>query len=227
MSDERRWIRGIDEPLPAGEAIRWTGTPDPRAVARHVVHERGWLAYLVVLAAAALASAAGRVAPGDLPKLAVLPALVIAVAWVGMRAWARAIARTTVYVVTDRRVVMRAGIAFPIAVNLPFDLIDEAGLRTFRDGTGEIRLALSARGRVAWSALWPHVETLRHLRNPRPMLRGLAAPHAVGDVLQRAITDAAARDGAVVTLGAGVRASGSMATPPSRAYGAPAEAMAT
>jgi hypothetical protein len=200
MSSEQRWIGGIDEPLPAGEVILWKGAPEPRAVARHVVHERGWMLYLSLLTVGVIVSAAGTRPLGDVLKLMVPPALLMGIAWLSIRAFSRAVARTTEYILTTRRLILRAGIAFPIAINIPLRLVDEAGLRVFGDGSGELQLRLSDRVKLAYIALWPHVETLRHLAHPRPKLRGLADPQAVGAALRDALAAEAASEGSAVTM---------------------------
>ncbi|MFN8667757.1 MAG: photosynthetic complex putative assembly protein PuhB [Gemmatimonadaceae bacterium] len=202
MADGRRWIQGIDEPLPEGEEILWSGSPQPRAVARHVIHERGWLVYLAMLAVGVVVSASGTHSFGDVVKLAIPPLLVMAVVWVAIRGYASQIAKTTEYVITSRRLVLRAGVAFPIVINVPLRMVDEAGMRVFPDGTGEVQVRLSPKVKLAYIALWPHVETLRHLANPRPKLRGLADPKGVGEALSRAIAADAARDGLAIELGA-------------------------
>lgn len=201
MSEAPRWIGGIDEPLPAGEDILWSGSPVTSAVARHVAHRRGWVVYIGVMAALLLWSAAGTVSAGDVLKLLVVPVLVL-VATLGMvQLFARATAKSSNYIITSRRVVLRVGIAFPIAINIPLRLIDNVGLRTFSDGSGELQLELSPSVKLAYIALWPHVETLRYLAAPRPKLRGLADPHAVGAVLQRALAADAQRNEQAYVVG--------------------------
>jgi hypothetical protein len=208
VADSRRWIRGIDEPLPEGEEILWRGSPDPRAVARHVVHLRGWMIYLAVLAVGVVWSASGSHSFSDVLKLLVPPLMLMLVSWWSIRLYAGQIARTTEYVITSRRLVLRAGVAFPIVINVPLRLVDEAGLRVFSDGTGEVQLRLSEQIKLAYIALWPHVESFRYLAHPRPKLRGLANPQQVGTVLSGAIAADAAREGSRVALGGSVDEAG-------------------
>ena len=54
-------------------------------------------------------------------------------------------ARSTLYVVTSRRLVLKVGVALPIFVNLPFKQIASASACVFSDGTGDIPVALSSR----------------------------------------------------------------------------------
>ena len=48
--------------------------------------------------------------------------------------------RTSVYTVTDRRVVLRIGVALTASLNLPFRQIEQASVRLHADGSGDIPL---------------------------------------------------------------------------------------
>jgi len=99
-------------------------------------------------------------------------------------------ARSTVYTITNRRVIVRSGLALPITVNLPFAVIAAAGVAKTRGGFGEIALKLTPEHRVAFLALWPHVRPGR-LFAPEPLLTGLADPDRVAAILGRALADSA------------------------------------
>jgi hypothetical protein len=94
-------------------------------------------------------------------------------------------ARTTLYVVTSRRIVMKVGIALPIFFNIPYSQIASAALRRFNDGTGEIPLALAPGRRIALLHLWPHSRPL-HVANPQPALRSIADASEVAETLRQA-----------------------------------------
>jgi hypothetical protein len=129
-------IEGVEERLQPGERLVWTGKPERTYLARHVMHVRGLLAYFVVLLVVpAIVAARGER----------LTALVASAWWVAMLgggivlfAWflADMISRTSIYAVTDRRVVMRIGIAIPVTLNLPFDAIEGVAMRERGDGSG-------------------------------------------------------------------------------------------
>ena len=95
-------------------------------------------------------------------------------------------ARTTVYTITDRRVVMRVGIVLSVTFNLPFRVIQSAALMTHADGTGDIPLALAGEDRIAYLHLWPHARPWRIAR-PQPMLRCVPAAASVAALLSRAV----------------------------------------
>ncbi|MGT2480112.1 hypothetical protein ACU4GR_17585 [Methylobacterium oryzae CBMB20] len=51
---------------------------------------------------------------------------------------------------TNRRVVLQAGIALPVTHNLPFAQIESAALRAFTDGSGDLPLRLRPGLRIAY-----------------------------------------------------------------------------
>ncbi|MDF1501861.1 photosynthetic complex putative assembly protein PuhB [Roseisolibacter sp. H3M3-2] len=159
----RAVIPGIGEPLPAGESLLWTGGPDRAAIARRVCHTRGVVAYFGLLLA--LAAAGGTTAAGA-ALLVGMAVTVLAFAHV----YAALVARTTVYAVTDRRLVLRIGVAIPAVLNVPLDRVESVDLRLARDGTGDVTITLGDDARVAYLLLWPHARPWRYA-HPQPALR--------------------------------------------------------
>lgn len=185
-------VRGVPEPLPAGEALLWEGAPAWRSVALRRFHARKIAVYFGVLLAWRAAS--GRGAEDPLAHFAAGAAVLVplGVAAVGVAlllGWL--VARTTTYALTDRRVVMRVGIALPAVVNVPLPFVDAASTREFPDGTGEIALSLRRDHRFAWLLLWPHVRPWC-FREPEPALIGVPQVAAVGERLRRELTASAA-----------------------------------
>jgi hypothetical protein len=183
-------LRGLPGPLPAGERILWQGAPTTAGLLVRVFHAR-----LVIAWFAACAVAFGLAAGSPGAALAkVGPTLLIgagAVALLWLLAWLTH--RTTVYTVTNRRVVLQAGIALPVTHNLPFAQIDTAALRAFTDGTGDLPLQLRPGLRIAYLQLWPHARPW-HLARTEPMLRSVPEAEAVAALLAQAL--AAHADGA-------------------------------
>jgi hypothetical protein len=183
-------LRGLPGPLPAGEHILWQGAPTTAGLLVRVFHAR-----LVIAWFAACAVAFGLAAGSPGAALAkVGPTLLIgagAVALLWLLAWLTH--RTTVYTVTNRRVVLQAGIALPVTHNLPFAQIDTAALRAFTDGTGDLPLQLRPGLRIAYLQLWPHARPW-HLARTEPMLRSVPEAEAVAALLAQAL--AAHADGA-------------------------------
>ncbi len=185
-------VRGLPAVLPPGETILWQGAPEWRMLARRAFHVVGVGIYFCLLLAWSVAAglAAGDTMAASIGAMLRSAVMVvpIAVAAIGLLmglAWLTA--RTTLYTITNRRVVMRFGIALPISINLPYRQVASAGLRMFDGGTGDIPLALKPGGRTAYLMMWPHVRPWRVAR-AEPMLRAVPDAARVAQVLARALS---------------------------------------
>jgi hypothetical protein len=174
---EHEPIRGLPGDLPAGERILWQGAPDWRAFARSALHTRWIGLYFAFFGALALVG--GSIGG----TLAALASALIVLALLGL--FAVMVARTTVYTITNRRVVLRIGVALNKCINLPLALIGSADLRERGAGFGDISLVPNASHRLGYAMLWPHARPLRFSR-PQPMLRAVPDAKAVADILARA-----------------------------------------
>jgi hypothetical protein len=195
MSTDRTWIRGVSQPLPEGETLLWEGAPDRKALARHALHVRIIAGYFAVIIAAGLVGALrDQVSMHQLLVTLATQVGLSAVVVGGVLGYAALTASNTVYAITSRRVVMKVGIVLPTTINIPFHLVESASAAEYRDGTGQIALALRPPDRLAFVHLWPHARAW-HLRFPQPALRGLTDTRAVAAIIR----DAAAAAGPVTT----------------------------
>ncbi|MBC8070468.1 MAG: PH domain-containing protein [Deltaproteobacteria bacterium] len=171
---------GLPEELPDGEHIVWQGRPQWRALARHGFKVR-WLA--VYFAVFVVARVVSMVSTEQWLTGAVQLAAMVAVfgACLGLCMLLAALqARSSLYTITTRRVVMRMGVALPITWNLPFERIAAADLVVRDEGDGDIVLRLTGKDRVAWFHFWPHARRGQGLR-ACPSLRAIAEPAAVAE----------------------------------------------
>jgi hypothetical protein len=177
---------GLPERLPATEKILWQGSPDARALARSAFHLRKLALYFAALVALQAANvAADGASAADVLLALVWPAGLSALGLLGVWTLAWLTARTAVYTVTDRRVVMRIGIVLTLTFNLPLRTIESAAMRQGSGGHGDIVLALKGPDHIAWLHLWPHARPW-HLTRTQPMLRALPQVADVAALLQRA-----------------------------------------
>lgn len=185
--DGRAWIPGVTTPLPPGERVRWQGAPAPHALARRAFHVRkiaGYFALLLVWRAAASVdqdSGLTYFLAGATPLL-LLAGLCIGCSF-GLARWTQ---RTTVYAVTDRRVVFRIGLVLQSTINIPFRQIQGASVRLHPDGTGDIALRLGERDRLAYLMLWPHARAW-YLSHPQPTLRCVPDAQRIAVMLQEGV----------------------------------------
>ena len=185
-------IPGLPEALPEGETILWQGAPGWAGIARRALHLRGLALYFALLGG--LRGAALAADGADLASATLGGALMILVGAVPiglLAAFAMLSARTSLYTITNRRIVLRVGVALPMTINLPFALIDGAGLMKHADGTGDITVTLAKPHRIAWLAVWPHTRSFRIAR-PEPTLRAVANADQVAQILSRALAAHAA-----------------------------------
>lgn len=188
----------LPAPLPADERLLWIGAPNWGGIARNVFHVRALTVYFVaVIGAHALwvfaNGASGTEAALSAARLA--PLGVIALCLFGILAWM--MARTTCYAITDKRVIMRIGVALSLTMNIPFRCIASADMRLFADGSGDLPLTLNGRDKMAFLHLWPHARPWR-LKDPVPML--VSVPDAervariLGDALRASLAAAPVKD---------------------------------
>lgn len=183
---------GLPEPLPRGEQLLWQGSPDGRRLTFDALHWRALAAYFVLLLGwqAGGALLAGGGTAGALR--AALLGLPLALLALGLLALVGGLmARSAVYTITDRRVVMRIGIVLTVTFNLPFAQIAAAELRLRSGGVGDIALTLKGGQRIAWLHLWPHVRPWR-VKHTQPMLRAVPDAARVGALLAQAARERSA-----------------------------------
>jgi hypothetical protein len=180
-------VPGLPERLPAGEHILWQGAPRWRSLTRRVFHLRLVTLYFAVMIAWSVASTladGGGLTHALVSALLSVPMWLAAVALFGLIGWL--MARTTVYTVTNRRVVLRIGVALPLNVNLPFSAIEAVDLKTYGDGTGDVSLTLARGQRFAYALAWPHTRPWRFTR-PQPTFRNIPDAAAAAEILARAL----------------------------------------
>ena len=181
--------RGLPRALPPGETLLWQGGPTSRGVFRRAMHGRKLALYFAVLAVWCAFEAERLQSPRlwySLVALLVLGSVALAL----VALFAFFVARTTVYTVTDRRVVLTIGVALSASINLPFAAIEGASARIHSDGSGDIPLRLVGPTRIGIFQLWPHVRPWR-MQAVEPMLRAIPDAARVARMLAVALADSA------------------------------------
>ncbi len=179
---------GLPERLPSDEFIVWQGSPDVGALATSAFHLKKLVIYFGVLIAACAWPALDQGLMAVLLSIKwIAPLALIGLGSVWMMAYMTS--RTTVYTLTNKRVVMRLGIVFTVSFNLPLKQVAAADQRVLHDGFGDITLALKGSDRIAWVHLWPSVRPWR-ITKPEPTLRAIPEVQAVSEKLREAWTQA-------------------------------------
>ena len=174
---------GLPEPLPAGEHILWQGSPDWRMLGNDAFHLKTlsiYFALMVGLQAVMSWEPALGITKNLLSLLTSTLLASVALGLLALTAWFSA--RTTLYTITDKRIIMRVGIVLTLTFNLPLTRIDAAQIKNSKDGKGDIALDLQGPDRIAYLHLWPHARPW-HLKQPQPMLRALPEVAQVASLL--------------------------------------------
>jgi hypothetical protein len=180
-------IRGLPEKLPAGEDILWQGAPSWWELAKSVFHIRAvalYFAVLMVWRGSVHINDPHHAVAAVLAALSLLPICSLGLGMLALLAWLSS--RTSVYTITNRRIVMRVGVALPTAINIPFSAIESAGVVVNRAGAAYIPLSLTDATRIPYSTLWPHARPWR-FNKPQPMLRGVPDGAKVAKLLDLAL----------------------------------------
>jgi hypothetical protein len=167
-------------PLPEGEHIVWLDSPAWTSLAVRVFHLKGLSLYFAAVLAAHTAWQLGEglsIAAALESSARLLPLALAALGGLLMIGWL--IAKSTVYAFTNKRVLMRIGVALSITVEIPFKSIQSADLRVFNDGTGDLPLSLTGQDRIALFHLWPHAKPW-HAKDTTPMMRAVPQAERVG-----------------------------------------------
>ncbi|QZH75068.1 MAG: PH domain-containing protein [Erythrobacter sp.] len=174
---EHEPVRGLPGDLPAGEHIVWQGSPDWRTFLRSALHSRWIVGYFAVLGIWGLASGSMFAIGASVAACALTLGL--------LAAFAVAVEKTTVYTLTNRRIVLRIGVALNKCINLPLKLIGSAELRRLALGHGDIALLPIGKHGLGYAVLWPHARPWK-LSQVQPMLRAVPEAAKVASLLAEA-----------------------------------------
>jgi hypothetical protein len=189
-------VRGLPRDLPPGETIMWQGEPDWILMAKQVFRVHWITGYFLALMAWRIMDGVGQ---GQDLSSAVLAALWVApIGLVGigiLLGLAFLNSKTTVYTLTNRRVVMRFGAALTKAINIPYKIIESAALNARPDGSGDLAIQLVKPNKISVVLLWPHARP-GHISAPQPTFRCLRNAAEAAPILADCLRQALAQDGA-------------------------------
>jgi len=159
------------------EQILWKGRPDLPTLARTAFHTRTVGIYFALLVAISLVL--GNVSTALVcAGLGVLGVVILhGLAWLS--------ARTTLYILTDTRLIMRIGMGIETRINIPLKHVQSANLRSRGKTMGDIAMTIGGDRLLGYALLWPHARPWRFSK-PEPMLRSVPDAQSVASVLAEA-----------------------------------------
>lgn len=178
---------GIPAPLPVGEHVVWQGRPNKWEMAKNAFHLRKISVYFVLILSMQWASGAGTAQAGGASLSLTIMLSLLGISILGVLAWLTA--HVTVYTITNKRVLIRFGVALQMTINLPFTQIKAADMRVGKNGFGDIPLTLKDARRVSYPVLWPHVRPWC-FSQPQPMLRCIPKVQHVAAIIGQVASDA-------------------------------------
>lgn len=151
------------------ECVLWKGRPSVPVLTRTAFHLGSYAVYMaaMVLLAIAFGNTDSAV---FLAGAGLFGGIVIQ-----LIAWRSA--RTTLYILTDARLILRIGMAVETRINIPLKHIEAASLNMHGREHGDVAVELGGERLLGYLLLWPHARPWRFAR-PQPMLR--AIPDAQG-----------------------------------------------
>ena len=176
-------VPGLPETLPEGEYILWQGAPKSSHVSKRVLKSRWIGGYFVLLIIWAIITGFydGRTLGSVMmsaASIAIMATIVISL----LEAFAWGVQKTTLYTITNKRTVMRIGVALSATFNLPHSQVQSAEMAKDQNGDGDIALTLKPGHRLSYLVFWPHAKGWR-AGSMLPRLVGLEHVEKVSDIL--------------------------------------------
>ncbi|MEM7701196.1 MAG: photosynthetic complex putative assembly protein PuhB [Pseudomonadota bacterium] len=159
------------------EEVLWRGKPEPFRHAAAAFHTNSVAIYFVILSAFSFATNGWASALTLVVMGFMAYAILLAV---GVYS-----ARHSVYILTNHRLMILAGLAVEKRVSIPLKRIANAKLRTRSNGHGDILLELNGEHQLSYLLLWPHVRSLR-VWKPQPLLRAVPDAAIIAEKLASA-----------------------------------------
>lgn len=180
-------VPGLPQQLPEGEHILWQGRSEFSSLATSTLHLKKLAGYFAALLALRVVFKLSDGVPLAEAISGSLGLAVLAVVALGLLAYyAKRAAAASMFTITDRRIVLRCGVAVTVTINLPYTIIDSAELRLHKDGSGDISITTDRGSRASYVLLWPMVKPFRWF-NVRPVMRGIRNAESVAETLAAAL----------------------------------------
>ena len=177
---------GLPEKLPAGEHIIWQGAPEWRSLGVSAFGLRTIAMYLLVMWLLQFAHLWDQGSSAlEMAKYLGMSGGCAALALALLGGFTYLVSSTTLYTLTNRRVVMRIGVVLGLTLNLPYRQITGASLKALARGTGDLAVQIKPDSHIAYLHLWPHARPW-HFKAPQPTLRSIAGAEAVSNMLLQA-----------------------------------------
>ena len=180
-------VNGLPEKLPPGERILWQGKPTVMLLAWHSFGLKLATLYVVVAMIYQLVLAFSATMQASLVPILVFYLLIWFLASSLLYLLAHFQRASTIYTVTNKRIVLKIGAALPISYNIPFKQISSVDLKSY-GVKGSIAISLLGDNKISYLSCWPHVRPW-HFSKPCPSLLFLDNIEEVSQIIKKAMED--------------------------------------
>jgi len=174
---------GLPARLPNGENIVWQGSPHWQHMARQAFHmNKVALYFSVMILVDTYSTYKNGITVQSImegPALTLVLSLACLAILAGL-AWLTS--TVTIYTLTNKRILIRFGIAIQLTLDIPINQVVSANMIKKRNGHGDIALTLTKKKRTSYFVLWPHVRPWQ-FSQPQPMLRAINNVESVSMLL--------------------------------------------
>jgi hypothetical protein len=172
----------VGKSIPSGETICWVGKPDWKSFGYHAFGVKYFLIYFFVCGLYTVS----QIEPTFSLKeflISYTPYLISGIfAAMILLFLAYFAARHTCYVITEKRVVIRTGVALVFLLNMPFKNILSIDTKALAQGRGNVIFKVQSKKRIPYLSCWPSVKVGNFLE-PIPAFRSIVDMEEVGRII--------------------------------------------
>jgi hypothetical protein len=161
---------GLPENLPEDEKILWQGSPNFALLINKVFLFKIITIYFIFLLVFTLYSDFQNVGQIEALTNLLTNILLSGFSLAALALLAYLTCSTTVYTLTNKRVVMRIGIVLTLTFNIPFKQILAADYKKHSHGSGDISFRIDPSTKIAFIHLWPHCR-FKSFAHPEPAMK--------------------------------------------------------
>ena len=180
-------VNGLPEKLPPGEKILWQGKPAVILLAWHSFGVKLATLYVVIAMIYQSALSLSATTEASLVPILVFYLLIWFLSSALFYLLAHFQRASTIYTVTNKRVVLKIGAALSISYNIPFKQISSVDLKAY-GVKGSIAISLLGDNKISYLSCWPHVRPW-HFSKPCPSLLFLDNIEEVSQIIKKAMED--------------------------------------
>ena len=172
----------VGKSIPAGENICWEGKPDWKSFGYHSFGIKYLIFYFVISAFYAVSQLELAFSFSSF-LVRYIPFVISGViAGIILYLLAYLIASHTCYVITEKRVVIRTGVALVFLLNIPLNKVVSIDKQSLTRGRGNLSFKSQFKKRIPYFSCWPSVKNGSFLE-PVPAFRSVANVEEVGKIV--------------------------------------------